>query len=125
MVIDGVHVLPLYARLSQKKQGRVFDEIPDGRRLIVISTNVAETSITIPGKIFFIIIVSVQILTTVGFVSLLFSLLVKLFSSFSLFSFPNTRNSLRRGFGKEQGEAIRSSDGSVDLRRRLGLVLQR
>jgi len=47
--IDGVHVLPLYARLSQTKQGRVFDPTPEGKRLIVVSTNVAETSITIPG----------------------------------------------------------------------------
>ena len=47
--IEGVHVLPLYARLSQTKQGRIFDPTPEGKRLIVISTNVAETSITIPG----------------------------------------------------------------------------
>ena len=40
-------VLPLYARLSNKDQNRVFATHP-GRR-IVLSTNVAETSITVPG----------------------------------------------------------------------------
>lgn len=40
-------VLPLYARLSNKDQNRVFAQ-HSGRR-IVLSTNVAETSITVPG----------------------------------------------------------------------------
>src|SRR5690606_36541479 len=40
-------ILPLYARLSNKDQNRVFAAHP-GRR-IVLSTNVAETSITVPG----------------------------------------------------------------------------
>jgi ATP-dependent helicase HrpA len=40
-------ILPLYARLSNKDQNRVFAPHP-GRR-IVLSTNVAETSITVPG----------------------------------------------------------------------------
>ena len=40
-------ILPLYARLSNKDQNRVFASHP-GRR-IVLSTNVAETSITVPG----------------------------------------------------------------------------
>ncbi len=42
-----VEILPLYARLSNKDQNRVFASHP-GRR-IVLSTNVAETSITVPG----------------------------------------------------------------------------
>lgn len=42
-------VLPLYALLAADKQKLVFREPPGGHRLIVVATNVAETSITIPG----------------------------------------------------------------------------
>jgi len=42
-----LEVLPLYARLSNKEQQRVF-EAHVGRR-IVLTTNVAETSLTVPG----------------------------------------------------------------------------
>ena len=42
-------VLPLYSLLSSEKQARVFQPIPEGHRLCVIATNVAETSLTIPG----------------------------------------------------------------------------
>jgi ATP-dependent RNA helicase DHX37/DHR1 len=44
-----VHVLPLYAMLPQAQQAAVFQPVPAGHRLIVVATNVAETSITIPG----------------------------------------------------------------------------
>ena len=40
-------MLPLFARLSQAEQDRIFDA-HDGRR-IVLATNVAETSLTVPG----------------------------------------------------------------------------
>ena len=40
-------ILPLYARLSVQEQDRVF-KLGTGRR-IVLSTNVAETSLTVPG----------------------------------------------------------------------------
>jgi len=43
----GVDVLPLYARLSQAEQERVFES--GGGRRIVLATNVAETSLTVPG----------------------------------------------------------------------------
>ena len=42
-----VEVLPLYARLSAEEQERVFKR--SGARRIVLATNVAETSITVPG----------------------------------------------------------------------------
>jgi ATP-dependent RNA helicase HrpA len=42
-----VEVLPLYARLSTREQQRVFRP-HDGRR-VVLATNVAETSLTVPG----------------------------------------------------------------------------
>ncbi|QRN81855.1 MAG: DEAD/DEAH box helicase, partial [Nocardiopsis sp. BM-2018] len=45
--LPDVEVLPLYARLSSSEQQRVFQPHP-GRR-IVLATNVAETSITVPG----------------------------------------------------------------------------
>ncbi len=44
---QGVAVLPLFARLSAAEQQKVFDR-PNGRKIIV-ATNVAETSLTIPG----------------------------------------------------------------------------
>jgi ATP-dependent RNA helicase DHX37/DHR1 len=44
-----VHVLPLYSQLPTNQQLRVFEPPPDGSRLIVLATNVAETSLTIPG----------------------------------------------------------------------------
>ncbi len=43
----GTEILPLYARLSAAEQHRVFQAHP-GRR-IVLATNVAETSLTVPG----------------------------------------------------------------------------
>ncbi|CAL5360931.1 unnamed protein product [Camellia sinensis] len=42
-------VLPLYAMLPASAQLRVFEEIKEGDRLVVIATKVAETSLTIPG----------------------------------------------------------------------------
>lgn len=44
-----MHVVPLYSLLPSDKQMRVFQPPPLGCRLVVVSTNVAETSLTIPG----------------------------------------------------------------------------
>ena len=50
---DGLEVLPLYARLSSAEQHRVFDRKPGQvshfSRRVVLATNVAETSLTVPG----------------------------------------------------------------------------
>ena len=50
---DGLEVLPLYARLSAAEQHRVFDRKPGQAshfsRRVVLATNVAETSLTVPG----------------------------------------------------------------------------
>ena len=46
-VLRSADILPLFARLSQAEQDRVFSA-SNGRR-IVLSTNVAETSLTVPG----------------------------------------------------------------------------
>ena len=43
----GVEVVPLFARLSQQEQDQVFE--PHSARRIVLATNVAETSLTVPG----------------------------------------------------------------------------
>lgn len=46
----ATEVLPLYGRLSAADQHRVFSARPAGvRRRIVLATNVAETSLTVPG----------------------------------------------------------------------------
>ncbi|KAI7776222.1 hypothetical protein LA080_005716 [Diaporthe eres] len=44
-----MHVLPLYSLLPTKEQMLVFEPPPDGSRLVILATNVAETSLTIPG----------------------------------------------------------------------------
>ncbi|MDE2294600.1 MAG: ATP-dependent RNA helicase HrpA [Gammaproteobacteria bacterium] len=42
-----IEIVPLYSRLAWERQRRVFE--PGARRRIVLATNVAETSITVPG----------------------------------------------------------------------------
>ncbi|HET9692689.1 MAG TPA: ATP-dependent RNA helicase HrpA [Acidimicrobiales bacterium] len=44
---DGLEVLPLYARLTSAEQHKVFR--PHRQRRVVLATNVAETSLTVPG----------------------------------------------------------------------------
>ncbi len=49
--LPGTEVLPLYGRLSAADQHRVFEtsRTPGTRRRVVLATNVAETSLTVPG----------------------------------------------------------------------------
>ncbi|PKK25983.1 DEAH (Asp-Glu-Ala-His) box polypeptide 37, partial [Columba livia] len=44
-----LYVLPLYSLLAPEKQAKVFRAPPPDTRLCVVATNVAETSLTIPG----------------------------------------------------------------------------
>ncbi|TRY60549.1 hypothetical protein DNTS_026966 [Danionella cerebrum] len=44
-----LYVLPLYSLLAPEQQAKVFRPPPPGARLCVVATNVAETSLTIPG----------------------------------------------------------------------------
>ncbi len=44
---DGIDIVPLFGRLSADEQQRVF--APSRRRKIVLATNIAETSLTVPG----------------------------------------------------------------------------
>ena len=46
---DRLEVLPLYSRLSAAEQHRVFDRRQARTRRVVLATNVAETSLTVPG----------------------------------------------------------------------------
>jgi ATP-dependent RNA helicase DDX35 len=47
-----IHVLPLYGSLPYSEQMRVFERTPKNHRKIVVSTNVAEASVTIPNIIY-------------------------------------------------------------------------
>jgi ATP-dependent RNA helicase DDX35 len=43
-------ILPLYANLKFIDQMKVFEKTPPNTRKIIVATNIAETSITIPGR---------------------------------------------------------------------------
>ena len=47
--VPGVTLCPLYASLPNAQQSRVFARPPPGTRKCILATNIAETSITIPG----------------------------------------------------------------------------
>jgi ATP-dependent RNA helicase DHX8/PRP22 len=47
--VPELHILPIYSALPSEVQSRVFEPTPPGARKVVIATNVAETSLTIPG----------------------------------------------------------------------------
>ena len=42
-----LHILPLYGRLAKEEQERVFEPAPAGKKKVIVSTNIAETSVTI------------------------------------------------------------------------------
>lgn len=52
MVVDKLYVLAMHGSLSNDEQLQVFQRPPAGRRKIVVATNVAEASITIPGIVY-------------------------------------------------------------------------
>ncbi|KAG6003013.1 hypothetical protein E4U21_002448 [Claviceps maximensis] len=47
-----MQILPLYSLLPTREQLRVFEPAPEGTRQVILATNVAETSLTIPGTRF-------------------------------------------------------------------------
>uniref|UniRef100_A0A5B7BFG4 RNA helicase n=1 Tax=Davidia involucrata TaxID=16924 RepID=A0A5B7BFG4_DAVIN len=49
---SGLVVLPLYSGLSRSDQDLVFSPAPRGKRKVVISTNIAETSLTLEGVVY-------------------------------------------------------------------------
>ncbi|RWS22482.1 putative ATP-dependent RNA helicase DHX37-like protein, partial [Leptotrombidium deliense] len=44
-----IYCRPLFAKLDEEKQSEIFTPPPEGSRLCVVATNIAETSLTIPG----------------------------------------------------------------------------
>ncbi|GAA1478277.1 ATP-dependent RNA helicase HrpA [Nocardioides aestuarii] len=47
--LPRTEIVPLYSRLSAAEQHRVFSSHPQSVRRVVLATNVAETSLTVPG----------------------------------------------------------------------------
>lgn len=43
----NLFILPLYGRLAKEEQERVFENPPNGKKKVIVSTNIAETSVTI------------------------------------------------------------------------------
>ena len=42
-----LHIMPLYGRLAKEEQERVFEDPPAGKKKVIVTTNIAETSVTI------------------------------------------------------------------------------
>lgn len=47
-LLPNAFLVPLHSTLSPNEQSRVFSEPPCGQRKLVLSTNIAETSVTVP-----------------------------------------------------------------------------
>ena len=51
---QSIMALPLYAGLSTEQQMYVFEEAPENTRKVIVSTNIAEASVTIDGIVYVI-----------------------------------------------------------------------
>lgn len=47
-------ILPIYSQLPADLQSKIFEKAPEGMRKVVVSTNIAETSLTVDGIIYVI-----------------------------------------------------------------------
>ncbi|CAJ0596886.1 unnamed protein product [Cylicocyclus nassatus] len=47
--VDKLWIVPCYGALSPREQLKAFDSTPHGTRKVVVATNIAEASVTIPG----------------------------------------------------------------------------
>lgn len=45
-------VLPIYSQMPADLQAKIFEATPDGRRKVIVATNIAETSLTVDGIIY-------------------------------------------------------------------------
>lgn len=45
-------IAPIYATLPSEMQAKIFEPTPEGARKVVLATNIAETSVTIPGVVY-------------------------------------------------------------------------
>uniref|UniRef100_A0A0N4V373 CDK5RAP1-like protein n=1 Tax=Enterobius vermicularis TaxID=51028 RepID=A0A0N4V373_ENTVE len=52
--VDKLWIVPLYGALPIKQQLKAFDSTPSNTRKVVVATNIAETSLTIPGVVYVI-----------------------------------------------------------------------
>jgi ATP-dependent helicase HrpA len=46
---NDAEILPLFSRLTNAEQDRIFKPASGGRRRVILATNIAETSLTVPG----------------------------------------------------------------------------
>lgn len=51
---EQLKILPMHGSLSSHDQLRVFFHVPRSTRKVIIATNIAETSVTIPGIVYVI-----------------------------------------------------------------------
>ncbi|KAL6621729.1 P-loop containing nucleoside triphosphate hydrolase protein [Neocallimastix sp. 'constans'] len=49
MYIKGLYIFPIYSVLETRHQKSIFKEVPPGYRKVIFATNIAQTSLTIPG----------------------------------------------------------------------------
>ncbi|KAF6263292.1 P-loop containing nucleoside triphosphate hydrolase protein [Scenedesmus sp. NREL 46B-D3] len=47
--VPELMILPIYSQLPSDLQAKIFDKAPDGTRKCIVSTNIAETSLTVDG----------------------------------------------------------------------------
>lgn len=52
--IGELIIAPIYATLPSEMQAKIFEPTPEGARKVVLATNIAETSVTIPGIVYVI-----------------------------------------------------------------------
>eukprot|EP00190_Bangiopsis_sp_CCMP1999_P007862 CAMPEP_0198724912 /NCGR_PEP_ID=MMETSP1475-20131203/2307_1 /TAXON_ID= ORGANISM="Unidentified sp., Strain CCMP1999" /NCGR_SAMPLE_ID=MMETSP1475 /ASSEMBLY_ACC=CAM_ASM_001111 /LENGTH=512 /DNA_ID=CAMNT_0044486551 /DNA_START=27 /DNA_END=1565 /DNA_ORIENTATION=+ len=52
--LSEIIIAPIYSTLPAEAQAKIFDPTPPGARKIVLATNIAETSVTIPGIVYVI-----------------------------------------------------------------------
>ncbi|KFD60739.1 hypothetical protein M514_10096 [Trichuris suis] len=51
---DKLWIVPIYGAMPFKEQIKVFDSCPVGTRKVVVATNIAEASVTVPGIVYVI-----------------------------------------------------------------------